>query len=96
MKQKTIAITALAVAAAFLPSYVQARDKPQTSQAGSLSLLPPIALAPKHTEKSELAAAPFNFRLIGHTAIIKTRSMSHDWQNDSLALNMMRAKSQRK
>jgi hypothetical protein len=96
MNRNNIAITALAIAAAFVPASATAKDRRQTGQADRLSLLPPIVIAPETTNRPELIAAPFSFRLVENAATIKKRSMSHDWQDGSLTLNIMRAKSQRR
>ena len=96
MNRSIIAISALAVATAFLSANAQANDDPQIGQAGSKSMVSPIALPQDHSGRSELATAPFSFRLVDKAERIKTRWMSHDWQNGSLTLKMMRAKSQRR
>ena len=96
MNRSIIAISALAVATAFLSANAQANDEPQTGQAKRLSLLSPIAPLPEHDGASELAAAPFSFCLVDKAEQIKSRSMSHDWQNGSLTLYMMCAKSKRR
>jgi hypothetical protein len=83
MNRNIIAITALAIVAAFLPPSAQANDGQSTE-------------AETQTSRSELAAAPFSFRLVDKAATIKKRSMSHDWQDGSLTLNIMRAKTQRR
>ncbi len=96
MNRSIIAISALAIATALLSANAQANDEPQTGHAKRLSLMSPIAHLPEHNGASELAAAPFSFRLVDKAERIKSRSMSHDWQNGSLTLKMMRAKSQRR
>ena len=83
MSRTTFALSALAIATSIAPSGAQAQD----AETG---------FAEQKVERSELAAAPFNFRLVEKAATIKARSMSYDWQDASLTLNMMRAKSQRR
>ncbi|WP_411291482.1 hypothetical protein [Sphingorhabdus sp.] len=95
MKRNIIAMTALAIAAAFVPAGLQAKNHGQTVQAGRLSLLPPIVLASNNTDRSELSASLFSFPLVDNAATIKKRSMSHDWQDSSLTVKIVRAKSQR-
>lgn len=96
MNRNIIAMTALAIAAAFVPAGLQAKDHGQTVQAERLSLLPPAVLSPGNTDRSELTAAPFSFRFVDNAATIKKRSMSHDWQDSSLTVKIVRAKSQRR
>lgn len=96
MNRSTIIITALAIAAVFAPASGQAKDQRHTGQAKRLTILPPIVFSPEDKNRSELTAAPFSVRLIENAATIKKRAMSHDWQDGSLMLNIMRAKSQRR
>lgn len=91
MNRSTMAISAVVIATAFLSANARANNELQTGEAGRPSLLSPIAPL-----RSELAAAPFSFRLVDKAERIKSRSMSHDWQNSSLTLKTMRAKSQRR
>ncbi len=82
MNRTIFAVTALAIAKTVMPSAAQAQDaKPILAQ---------------KADRPELASAPFSFRLVEKAAKIKARSMSHDWQDGSLAFNIMRAKSQRR
>ena len=83
MNRTISAFAALAIAMTIVPSGAQAQDTT------------PLA-AEQKADRSELASAPFSFRLVEKAATIKARSMSHDWQDGSLTLNMMRAKSLRK
>jgi hypothetical protein len=46
--------------------------------------------------RTDLAAAPFRFRLMAGAATIKVSGFAHDWGSGSLSLNTMRAKSARK
>lgn len=83
MNRTIFALTTLAIAMTIVPSGAQAQDAT------------PLA-AEQKADRSELASAPFSFRLVEKAAIIKARSISHDWQDGSLTLNIMRAKSQRR
>lgn len=83
MDRAIFAFTALAITTTVAPSGAQARDS---------KLIP----AEQKISRSELVSAPFSFRLVEKAATIKARSMSHDWQDGSLTLNMVRAKSQRR
>lgn len=83
MSRTIFAVAALAIATTVMPSDAQAQDAK------------PFAVEQK-ANRSELASAPFSFRLVEKAATIKARSMSHDWQDGSLTLDIMRAKSQRR
>lgn len=83
MSRTIFAVAALAITTTVVPSGAQAQDAT------------PLA-AEQKADRSELASAPFSFRLVEKAATIKARSMSHDWQDGSLTLNIMRAKSQRR
>lgn len=83
MSRTTFALSALAIATSIAPLGAQAQE----AETGFVE---------QKVDRSELAVAPFNFRLVDKAATIKARSMSYDWQDASLTLNMMRAKSQRR
>jgi hypothetical protein len=83
MDRAIFAFTALAITTAVAPSGAQAQDAKQVE-------------AEPNADRSKLASAPFSFRLVEKAATIKARSISHDWQDGSLTLNIMRAKSQRR
>lgn len=93
---------ALALVAMASPLQVHAKQARQTMQAAQaievqrLNVSPPVMLSRTTAARSDLAAAPFSFRLKDGAATIKSRSMSHDWQNGSLTLNVMRARSPRR
>ncbi len=83
MNRASIIITALAVVTAILPLDAHAKDQRSVG-------------AQEQIARSGLVTAPFSFRLVDNAATIKKRSMSHDWQDGSLTVNIMRAKSLRR
>jgi hypothetical protein len=83
MNRAISALMALAITTSMAPSDAQAQDAK-------------TGFAEQKVDRSELASAPFSFRLVDKAATIKARSMSYDWQDGSLTLTMMRAKSQRR
>lgn len=83
MRQTTFALSALAIATSIAPFGAQAQD-------------PKPGFVEQKFDRSELASAPFSFRLVEKAATLKALSKSYDWQDASLTLNMTRAKSQRR
>ena len=95
-------MNALAVAAALFSSSAGAQTRQSSGsavQAGltkSADQISTSVFVPQHMIRSELASAPFRARLVDKAATIKARSMSYDWNDGSLTVNIMRAKSQRR
>jgi hypothetical protein len=99
MNPTSIIVTTLAFVTASLPFQASAREARknsatlETARIERLSMSSDVVLSPAHSDGSDLAVAPFAFRLLDGAAFIKSRSMSLDWQTGSLTLNIMRAKS---
>jgi hypothetical protein len=91
------------LAAMFIATPLQLLAKASTPRPSRLEtralekdrLLPLAGRNPETADQSELARAPFRFRLMAGTMGPKTQSLAHEWRNGSLMMNTMRAKSLR-